>query len=214
MTGRTVESELKFIAADERPLDALAAAADLGPARLGKTTSVYEVDRYLDTTDLRLAAHHWACRLRERGGRIVISLKGPAEQAAGDHLHRRPEVEGPGGEGLEPSAWPPSAARDLLLNLADAAALHERFHLEQRRGERQVTVGGEVVGTLSLDRARVIHQGTEAGRLLVVELEMLPAALEAGLDVEPLATALGAIPGLRPDPSSKLEHALALLPGS
>src|ERR1700674_2671044 len=89
-----IEAELKFRAADERPLEMLAASATLGPAELGPARTADEVDRYLDTADLRLAAVHWACRLRSREGSALLSLKGPAEHIDGATLHLRPELEG------------------------------------------------------------------------------------------------------------------------
>jgi inorganic triphosphatase YgiF len=206
-----VESELKFWAADERPLDALAAAPVLGPAELGPARAVDELDRYLDTADLRLAAARWACRIRNREGRTILSMKGPAEHAAGDAVHRRSELEGGAGPGLDPSGWPPSPARDLLVDVAGGAPLLERFTLAQHRTERSVTLAGAPVGLLSLDRSRVLHRATELGLLLVVELEFRDEALAAGLDPRPLAAALGAMPGLVHDPLSKLERALAMV---
>jgi len=213
VTVDRIEAELKYWASDEAPLLALAAAPTLGPAELGSTHTVDEVDRYLDTADLRLASHHWACRLRAREGRTVVSLKGPAEHAAEDSLHRRAEVEGPAGPTLSPMAWPPSMARQRLLEMTGGKPLIERFSLKQERTERFVSLNATRVGLLSLDRGRVMHRGTELGRLAVVELELDPAALAAGLDHGQLADALAAIPGLVADPSSKLERALRLLPG-
>lgn len=213
MTEGRVEAELKFWAADERPLEVLAAAPALGPATLGPPRTVEERDRYLDTADLRLSAARWACRLRTREGRTIVSLKGPAEHAPGDLLHRRREVEGPADVSPEPSAWPPSAARELLLQMTRGGALSERFSLEQQRTERSVSLDGRGAGTLSLDRVRMLHTGLEIGRLAVVELELDAGALEGGLDPAELAAALTAVPGLIADPTSKFERALALLPG-
>ncbi|MEO8251146.1 MAG: CYTH domain-containing protein [Chloroflexota bacterium] len=212
MTADRVEAELKYLAANEPTLRLLASAARLGPADLGRGRTVDEVDRYLDTADLRLEAVHWACRLRTRGGRTIVSLKGPAEHEAGDPLHRRAEVEGPAGPELEPGEWPDSPARDRLLVMTGGKPLVERFRLLQERTERPVSLDGEHVGLLSLDRARIVHDEIEVGRLAVVELELDPSALAAGLDHRPMADALAAIPGLAADPSSKLERALALLP--
>ena len=208
-----VEAELKFTAADERPLRELEATDELGPAVLGPPRTVAELDRYLDTADLRLAAARWACRLRSREGRTIVSLKGPAEHAPGDLLHRRPELEGPADAGLQPERWPPSAARDRLVELTGGGALVERFSLAQERTERAVRLDAGQIGELSLDRVRVVHLQVEVGRMLVVELELDPGALGAGLDPGPLALALGRVAGLVPDPASKLERALALLPG-
>jgi inorganic triphosphatase YgiF len=211
VSSSRVEAELKYTALTERPLQELARAEALGPAHLGVARTVVELDRYVDTLDLRLAAARWACRLRSREGRTIVSLKGPAEHAAGDLLHLRPEVEGPADSGLDAQAWPPSPARDQLLALTAGAALVERFSLEQERAEREVSQGGTRIGGLSLDRVRVVLGGTEIGRMAVVELELDPAALALGLDHAPLARALSAVDGLAPDPSSKFERALAML---
>ncbi|MEX1072171.1 MAG: CYTH domain-containing protein [Chloroflexota bacterium] len=211
MTGGRIESELKYWAESDAPLEALAKAPALGPTTLGPARSVEESDRYLDTADLHLSATGWACRIRERDGRTIISLKGRAEHATGDALHRRSEVEGPAGPGVEAAAWPPSPARDLLIEMAGAGPLLERFTLAQHRIERSVTWGRVVVGLLSLDRARVLHHGVELGLLRVVELEFEKKAITAGLDPGPMAAALGDLPGLVPDSLTKLERALAMV---
>jgi inorganic triphosphatase YgiF len=212
VTSSRVEAELKYTALTERPLQELEGAETLGTARLGAARTVAELDRYVDTVDLRLSAARWACRLRTREGRTIVSLKGPAEHAVGALLHLRPEVEGPADAGLEALAWPPSPARDRLLAMTAGAALSERFRLEQERTERAVSVDGTRIGGLSLDRVRVVHGGKEVGRMAVVELELDPGSVEQGLDHAPLSLALSAVDGLVPDPSSKFERALAMLP--
>jgi len=211
VTSPRVEAELKYTALDERPLHELEKAHLLGPAHLGAPRTVSELDRYLDTDDLRLAALRWACRLRSRHGRTVVSLKGPAEHRAGDLVHRRPELEGPADASLDPLGWPPSAARDRLLGMSGGVPLTERFRLEQERIERSVTVRGLRVGTLSLDRVRVLHGEIELGGLLVVELEFEAAG---PIDHRPLASALGQLPGLTPDALSKFERAEEMLAGA
>jgi inorganic triphosphatase YgiF len=205
------EAELKYLAADEQPLVELATAARLGPATLGGPATVDELDRYLDTADLRLAAMRWACRLRTRRSVTIVSLKGPAEHRRDDLVHVRPEVEGPAGVGLDPAAWPRSQARDWLIGMSGGRPLEERLRLEQQRTERDVEVGEARAGRLSLDRIRVLHGGREVGRFAVVELELDPDLLASGFDPAPLAEALGRMTGLEPDPASKLEHALAML---
>lgn len=212
MTPGEVEAELKYTAPDEQPLLELEGAPTLGPAQLGPPHTTLELDRYLDTADLRLSAARWACRLRERNGSTIVSLKGPPQHRAGETLHRRDEVEGPAGPGLDPLTWPASPARERLQDFIGGRELVERFRLEQERTERWVSVGELPVGVLSLDRVRVLYRGSEAGRMYVVELELDPAALAVGFDHRPLEEALGRIPGLSPDPLSKLERALALIP--
>ena len=207
--GAGIEVELKLRAETDTPLAALAAARTLGPAHLGPAATIHEVDRYLDTADGRLAAAGWACRLRTRGGVTVISLKGAPHHERGATLHRRPELEGPAGPGTDPSGWPPSPARLLLDRLSGGGALVERLVMVQRRTERDVEVDGALVGTLSLDRVRLLHAGRGLGILRAVELELHGPV--AAATVAQLERSLAAVEGLAPDPLTKLERALALL---
>jgi len=205
------EVEIKFRARSGGALDGLAAIDRLAGAELGRPRTVAEVDRYLDTADGRLAGARWACRLRERGGAIRVSLKGPAEASGRAWLHRRAEVEGPANPATDPASWPPSEARDLLDRLRAGAPLAERFRLEQERTERSVAVDGVPIGTMTLDRVQVVGEGEVAGTLHAVELELAdPEGIEAGL-VDRLARELADRPGLEPDDRTKLEHALDLL---
>jgi inorganic triphosphatase YgiF len=205
------EVEARFAASDDAPLDRLAAADRLGPARLGPMRIADEIDRYLDTPDGRLAAAGWACRLRSRGDGWRVSLKGPPASAGyAAWLHERPEIEGPATAELDPQAWPPSDARTRLQELARGEApMVERLRLLQRRRERDVAIAGTARGTLSLDAVSVVHGDTEVGRLRVVELE-LPGGVDRAA-LEPLAAALAEIAGLAPEPRSKLERAVELL---
>jgi len=208
VTGDPIEAELKFEAAGEAALDLLAGVDRLGRALLGRPHAIEELDRYLDTPDGRLAAARWACRLRTRGSTTSISLKGPARHAAGDRVHLRPELEGPATAQIDPAAWPPSDARSRLLELAGGGPLVERIALRQRRIERAVRIGPAHVGTLSLDRCRVVlNAGVR--RFNVVELELNGAQPDAL--VRDLEAALAEVDGLRAASDSKLEHALAML---
>jgi inorganic triphosphatase YgiF len=202
-----LEVELKFSATGPEPLDLLTSAGELGRARLGEARTYDELDRYLDTRELHLARQQWACRLRTRHGRTIISLKGPLQPGEGGALHIRPELEGPADDLLDPASWPASAALDRLLALSAGHPLVERLALRQRRTVRQVAVGGRPVGELSLDRVAVWHAGREVGRLWCVELE----SNDPQADLGALGSALAAVDGLRPDPLAKLEHALSLV---
>lgn len=191
----------------------MAGISHIGPTELGPAAASSEVDVYLDTIDGALAAARWACRLRTRGARITVSLKGPPDQAARGWLHRRPEAEGPATEERDATSWPPSPARDLLERLTGGAPLVERFVLHQERVERAVSDGEQRIGTLSLDTVDVEHGGAAIGRLHVVELELI-AGTEDETILEPLAREIERIPGLAPEPRTKLERALALIAGS
>lgn len=207
-----IEVELKFVASDSAPLRRLARRERLGLARLGPPETVDEVDRYLDTDDGRLAAVRWACRLRTRGDRVIASLKGPPEAARGPAgLHRRPEVEGPATAHLDPTSWPASPARTLLLELSGGGRLAERLALHQRRTERAVLLGDARVGELSLDRVLVTRGQERGGTLWTVELELVAdSAADLGL-IDALRSALAKLSGLAADRLTKLQHAQAML---
>lgn len=207
------EVEARFAADGREPLEALMRIARLGPAWLGAPNTVDETDRYLDTEDGALAAVRWACRLRSRRGVTRVSLKGPPEGGDRDDWHhRRPELEGPATDDLDPSAWPPSAARDLLERLRGGGSLRERLRLVQRRTERAVTLDGIPLGILTSDEVRVEREASAAGDLHIVELELHDDRRpEASAALETLAGVLGSVPGLRPEPRTKLERALDLL---
>jgi inorganic triphosphatase YgiF len=207
-----IEVESKFRAVDQRTPQRLSTIDRLGPALLREASVAGETDRYLDTIDGRLAAAGWACRLRTRADRTILSLKGTAAPRFGDRsgMHRRPEIEGPATAEMSPDAWAPSEARDLLLGLSGGARLRERLRLEQRRTERAVLLDGLEVATLSLDEVDVFDPPAgPVGRLLVVELEH--AGGDRGEELAAVADALQAQPGLTPDPLTKLEHATRLI---
>ena len=208
-----LEVELK-LRASEAALDALAALPSLGPAELGAPVSVDETDVYLDTAGGALAAARWACRLRTRDGQRRISLKGPAAHADGDPVHRRPELEGPAPDGAfdEPSAWPDSDARELVLRLTGDEPLRELLRLRQRRVERPALVDGRRAALLSLDRVTVERDGVALGEMRVAELE-----LDAGTPDwvrRAMVDALRSRDGLVPERDSKLERALELARGA
>lgn len=206
------EVEAKFRAESAEPLSKLAIRPRLGRALLGQARTVDEVDRYLDTDDGRLAAARWACRLRSREGVTRISLKGPPVDPVTGWHHRRPEVEGPATDAIEPGGWPASPALELLDRLRDGRPLVERLRLHQARTERAVTLeSGDAIGTLTMDLVRMAADGTDLGQLFMVELE-LDASSESGeAELDRLAAELAATDGLVAEPRSKLEHALAHL---
>jgi inorganic triphosphatase YgiF len=209
------EVEAKFRADGEGPLRRLESMARLADATLGEARSIDEVDTYLDTWRGALGVARWACRLRRRDGRVIVSLKGPAEASSGGWLHRRPELEGPATEALDPRRWPSSPARDLVDALRAGDPLVERLTLRQRRVERPVRAAGRAVGVLTLDRVRIEHAGRAVGDLHVVELELRAGAPPEDEELlRRLADALAAVPGLEPEERSKLEHALERIDAS
>jgi len=210
-----IETELKLSAGGSAPLRRLAGMDRLGPMQLGPTKAFLELDRYLDTPDGRLAVVGWACRLRQRGRRYVVSLKGPPVRSisnAESGWHRRPEIEGPATRALDPTAWAPSPARDRLLELAGGRELQDWFSLRQHRTQRAVRDASGPIATLSLDRVEVVQHGKSSGHLWCVELELLPTTAGLGESAgQDLLAGLLAVGGLTAEPLTKLERALALI---
>jgi inorganic triphosphatase YgiF len=209
----TTEVEARFRADRAAVLSDLVARGRLGRGTLGPARAVEETDRYLDTPNGDFAAARWACRLRAREGRTVVSLKGPALGGGATTeawLHQRPELEGPATDDLDPSTWPPSDARAFVERVRRDSPLVERFTLRQQRTERGVAVEGSALGTLTLDAVDVEHRGRRIGSLMIVELE-LHADGPSVAELTELATALGAIDGLTPEPRTKLECALEFI---
>jgi len=206
------EVEARFRAETAGPLIELATRTRLGRAVLGTARTVDEVDRYLDTSDGRLAAARWACRLRAREGVTRISLKGPPSGSNAGWRHRRPEVEGPATSTIDPDRWPASPALEFLATLSDGRPLYERLRLEQARTERSVALDdGAPIGTLTLDRVHMTEGGIDLGELFIVELELDPASDVAEGELDALAAELESTRGLVAEPRSKLEHALERL---
>ena len=203
-----IEVEARLRLTDPEALHRLAAMDVLGHAALGPPTSFEESDAYLDTADGALGAARWACRLRRRGARVTVSLKGPPQAGTGGWLHLRPEVEGPATDDLDPEQWPESDARDLLDRLRAGRPLRERLTLRQLRTERSVTVAERLVGVLSVDDVTVVRNERDVDRFAIVELELAAeGGAEGSAELAALAEALAAVGGIVPEPRTKLERA-------
>ena len=203
-----IEVEARFRVTEPEALDRLAALDGLGDATLGPPIAFEETDTYLDTEDGALGAAGWACRLRRRGSRVTVSLKGPPEAGTGGWLHLRPEVEGPATAVPDPERWPQSDARDLLDRLRAGHPLRQRLTLRQRRTERAVTVAERLVGVLSMDDVTVVRHRRDVDRFSIVELELAAEGAAGGSgELMALAEALAAVRGLVPEPRTKLERA-------
>jgi inorganic triphosphatase YgiF len=212
-----VETELKLSAIGPGPLRRLTNVPALGDIPLGRPERFLELDHYLDTNDGRLASARWACRLRDRSGDHVVSLKGPpvAGSDLGGALHRRPEIEGPASAQLDPDTWPASAARDRLVQLSGGRPLSVQFILRQTRTQRAVWDDVHRVGTLSLDWVQVVREDVLAGRMWGVELELADPAVGGSNGTASylprLLEDLVSFGGLTVEPLTKLERAMALL---
>ena len=205
--GTEVEVEVKLAVGDPAAIRELIDTAD--PARLagfaaaGPVRETRIVDRYIDTAGGSLTGVGARSRVRTGDGAARLALKRRGiEDGAGTS---RREVEGPATEALDPSAWPASAARTELLQLAGNAPLVEIARLRQRRVARDVARGGTRI-ELSLDALDALD-----GDQVVASRWELEAELKAG-DAAPLhelAAALQRNPATGPPTGSKLGFAIA-----
>lgn len=202
-----MERELKFSGEDAVAFEALRTATDVGgfpagPGDLGAFTDVY-----LDTADRRILAAGYACRLRRKGDEWLATLKGLG--GATGALHEREEIESVAAPAANPQDWPPGPARDLALELAAGEPLDELFTLRQARIRRMLGPASAPVAELSLDEVIVEIEGATAGRYREVEAEQTAAGTPE--DLARIESALVDL-GLQPEPRSKFERALVLLP--
>jgi len=199
------EFELKYRASEREAAERLLSVDALGPfTATGNVRPAQHEDVYVDTADGSLDRAGFAVRLRRAGGRTVITLKSRADPAVGA-LHERAEIEGPTDGGSDPHAWPASAARSLVLELAGDAPLVELVTVRQLRRRRNL-VNGDSTVELSVDDVDVVARGRVVDRFIEVELELIAGPPTA---LEPLALLLAGEQGLEPASGSKLETALS-----
>lgn len=201
------EVELKLTVLDPAAIRELVldpAAGLPGVVPLGPARSLDVEDRYLDTAGGTLRAAGLVARIRTSPGGRRLTVKSLVRRGAGA-VHRRLELEGDAGAGDDPRVWPPSDARDRLLDTVGGDPLTALATLRQRRLQRDFAVGSSVV-ELSLDDVGVAAQDGRTDRWTELECE-LRSGDEADLAV--LGAILAGRPGLEPATTSKLDRALA-----
>jgi len=200
-----MEVEAKY-AVSPGDLDVVAGLSQLGAYTLhAEPEPERQHNRYYDTADRRLGQARYGLRLRDLGGRTLVTLKGPAEVSEG--LHRRAEYEFPHAD-PDPRTWPAGPARELALALIGSAPLQPTITIRTSRDVIIASYQGQPVAELCLDRG-VLHAGDRAEPFSELEIELLPAGSES--DLSALARSLAEFVSLSPEPRSKLQRALALL---
>jgi len=202
-----MEIEAKFRVDDAQTFPQLLALGAIGPFKLVAEPDVEDQRNvYFDTADRRLRAGQYGLRVRDLGNRRIATLKGAAK--ARDGMYERDEWEIEIGDDDNPSAWPPSEARDRTLALLDGAAplpilaiRTRRLHIIALRDDRRVA-------ELSLDTG-AIDAGGRTANFRELEIELLKTGTRADLDA--LVALLRARFTLTPEDRSKLARGLALL---
>jgi CHAD domain-containing protein len=169
--GDPEEIELKFDVLRTAPARRLVEADDLAGLRaIGPSRVVLMEDTYVDTASGRVRAARWAARFRRIDGTTTVNVKGLARRGAGA-THRRSELEGLADPTLPPAAWPPSAARDRLIEIVGEEPLGPLVTIEQRRRQRDFA-NDQVAVEVSLDRVVTRADGRVADRSNVLEVEL------------------------------------------
>lgn len=203
-TERRIEVEAKYRVLTPGAADRYLVAPEIGGlAARDVVRSIRIEDRYVDSADWALARAGFAARLRKspRGLEIGLKARNNADEAP---IHRREEIEGPAGEGMNPAMWPSSPARDVVLELCGDQPLVEIVAVRQLRHVRPLQ-SGETVAELSVDEVEVVLDGRPIDSFEELELEI------KGLDESALPAAVevfDADPALRRQSRSKFDRAV------
>ena len=201
-----MEIEAKFNVPDREVWQRLQALDRLAGFDLvaGRVKRVRDI--YLDTPDRHIFYAGYACRLRQQDDEYLITLK--ALGGAQDAIHRRQELEATVPPVLSPAQWPPSPARERLVELIGSSPLLPLFELEQERWVRNLMRGDRRIAEWSLDDVRVLAGGQEQA-YLQLEVELGPQGDDT--DLARIAACLRDEWKLLPEPCSKFERAFSLI---
>jgi CHAD domain-containing protein len=207
-----VEIELKFRVDDVAAASALLELDRIGPlaGEDGPPREVTMEDRYVDTAAGALTQAGYAVRLRGLTDGTIVSIKSLARVEAVGGASQRDELEGPAHARRAPAKWPPSDARDLLLQHTAAAALQELVTVRQQR-RRRLFASGDSTVELSLDAVEVVADGNVIERFTELEAELVKGDASV---LSVVAAVLDGTSGIRRATSTKLEAALAALDGA
>jgi inorganic triphosphatase YgiF len=178
-------------------------AEDLSGYTLGTSEEQNVSDYYMDTAERDIWRRGYACRMREKNGQWLATVKGLGGVEGA--IHQREEYEMEIQPGTLPQQWPNSPARDLVLSLIGSKPLVQLCVIRQHRTKRAVNRGKRRVGAMSLDVVD-IESGEQRDRTYEVEIE-----LEQNGTLEDLRILDRVLQdyGLHPESRSKFERAMA-----
>ncbi|MFN8485070.1 MAG: CHAD domain-containing protein [Anaerolineae bacterium] len=200
-----MEVEAKFTLTEEG-IEAAANLHEIAGYTLGPARTRYDLDHYVDTSHMDIVQGGYAARLRQREGRMIATLKSLTPTTSA--IHTREELETEVGEdGWRPQTWPPSETRDVAVRLTQDTPLRELFTVRQARQVRLVYRDDNVVAEWSLDQG-TITAGEQSEPVRELEIELVQFGTPHDLNI--LATAVGQLPGVTPEPMSKFERGMRL----
>ena len=199
----STEIEAKFLVTGRGMPGRIRALRNVGSYSLVDETTEEALDVYLDTADRSLLSAGYVCRLRERAGALLVSVKGTTPGTG--EVVRREELEVEIPRSSPPEAWPPSEAREKVIGIAAGKPLQEMLRLRQNRFVRRVVDDERHVADCSLDDVRV-GAGSSEHRWHELEIELAPEGTEA--DLSAMSGWVRASLGLHASGGSKFETAL------
>ena len=200
-----LEIESKYSASEDQ-INSLLEVDALGKYSLKDAGEHHLTDHYMDTADGDILKGGYACRVRKKGERWVVTLKGLG--GADGAIHQREEYEMAVPPGTTLNQWPDDPTRDLIKSLSCSKLLTELFVIRQHRTLREVYHSRRLVGEMSLDAVAMMTSSGQIKRSYEVEIE---------LDENGTLDDLNALDkimrdyGLRPEPHSKFDRAMAIL---
>jgi CHAD domain-containing protein len=212
------EIELKYSVRDEAVFRAWLDSGwerDLGDVTVSPAITAEVEDVYFDTPHRALERHGFGARLRRRGRTVTLTVKSggrtsvsvPGGRVPSRALRRRIELEAPASVRLDPDAWPPSPARELVDELRGAARLRALFTIHQRRHERRVSAP-DGTALFTFDEVEVHAGRTVVGTFHALEVESSDG--REGL-LGRVAEVLEASGLVEPEPRSKEEIARSMV---
>ncbi len=201
-----MEVEAKFSLPDIECLHRLQVTTRLAGFPLGKGQMQLVHDIYVDTPERKILSGGYACRFRQEGEGVRLTLKGVGGTVG--TIHKRREMEIMLAAIQPPEAWPAGALRDHVLQLIGGDSLRPLIELHQTRFIRPVRWQGQVIADLSLDEVQISAGGMDQ---VYYELEVELNSSGSEEQLINIADNLLRKWKLRPEHLSKLERALILL---
>lgn len=203
MATDLLEIEWQYAALDTRPVVRWLS----GPLPGGYTVSPAGVkdleDRYFDTAEFHVNRAGYTCRIRRKGDRAELTLKGMADANEGMRSRREltETLENPG---VSPLAAP-GACGAILRAVAGRNPLREIFRLDTRREVFDLSDAEGPVAEIAVDETTIPVGEDRPVRLSRVEVEVEPAAVDRA---RPFVNAIVAANRLAEAGTSKFEAAL------
>lgn len=179
---------------------------DLSPYQLGERETHDLHDTLLDTDDYKLRSQKNTLRVRYDNDKGILTLKGQKRILGATHYRNEVEVELGDADPLDVNSWR-NELTPMVQNLIEDTKLKKLMTIHNRRRTWVVTLNGDVIGEVALDRGKITANGASE-KLHEVEIELKGEGSEA--DLEAIAAKFTEALPLEPEQRSKAQRAWAL----